>query len=372
MHILIIDDTEADHAMCVDYLQDEGEVFHFLHAYTGAQGLALYQTHVVDCVLLDYHLPDMDGLAVLRQLGAKDVPVPVIMMTAEGSEMVAVTAMKFGSHDYLPKKVITASALRRAIERATDRADMIRKMEQYRAELERSNHDLEQFSNIVAHDLKAPLRAVTQHLSLIRNRNAAVLDEKSLRSLAFAVDGAERMRLLIEALFTYARLGFSPLVWQQVSLESALHLATHDLAASIEERDAVITHDALPEVTGDPILLCQLLQNLLANAIKYCTQRPRIHVSATYENEAWHIHVADNGIGIAAAQHEKIFAIFRRLHSEDAYPGIGLGLAVCQRIVQQHGGAIRVASEAGKGAVFSFILPAASVAVAQRQVAYVC
>ncbi len=370
MNILIIDDTEADHAMCVDYLGGEASGFRFFHAYTSAEGLALYREQAIDCVLLDYHLPDMDGLALLQQLSHDVGAVPIIMMTAEGNEMIAVTAMKLGSQDYLPKKIITASALKRAVERAADRAQMLRQVEKYRADLERSNRDLEQFATIVAHDLKSPLRAVSQHLTLVANRNAGTLDEKSQRSLDFAVDGAQRMRLLIDGLFTYARLGFSQLSFTPVALDAVLAVTLHDLAAVIEESGAVITQGPLPEVEGDAIMLGQLLQNLLANAMKYCEGIPRIHVSAALENEVWHIAVRDNGIGISPGQHEKIFMIFRRLHEQEAYPGIGLGLAICQRIAQQHGGAITVASTPGQGSIFTFTLPSAMAQAQEKQVAY--
>lgn len=359
MNILIIDDTPGDHDLAMEYLDDGAGGFEFYHAYSAAEGLALYRRHSIDCVLLDYHMPDKDGLEVLRLLTEGDRSVPVIMMTGEGDEFVAVTAMKLGSQDYIPKKVLTSTALRRAVERAVERSEMIRRMEKYRRQLEQSNRDLEQFAHIVAHDLKAPLRAVTQHLALVAEKNAGLLDEKSLRSMEFAVEGASRMRMLIDALFEYARLGFSEPRPANVSLEEVLEQTRRDLSTVIGERGAVITHDALPDVHGDAILIAQLLQNLIGNAIKYCGETPRIHIAAALDGVRWRIRVKDNGIGIPQAQHGQIFTIFRRLHTEKDYPGIGLGLAICDRIVKQHGGAIEVESEPGKGSCFTFTLPAA-------------
>lgn len=371
MNILIIDDTQGDHDLAEEYLSESGNEYNYLHAFSAAEGLELFRKHPVDCVLLDYHMPDKDGLEVLKQLTEGDRIVPVIMMTGDGNEFVAVTAMKLGSQDYIPKKVLTAKALKRAVERAVERSEMIRRMEQYRLQLEQSNHDLEQFSHIVAHDLKAPLRAVTQHLSLISDKCGGALDMKSKRSLEFAVDGAARMRMLIDALFEYARLGFSEPEFAIINLVDALEQAKRDLAAIIEERKAVITNDALPQVRGDSILLTQLLQNLLGNAIKYCKQAPKIHVGAVEENGQWHISVRDNGIGIPKTQHEQIFSIFRRLHTEDTYPGIGLGLAICDRIVKQHKGNIEVVSEPGEGSCFTFTLPVVSeISVSQKRAAY--
>jgi len=371
MQILIIDDTQGDHDIAVECLEDGGGGYQFHHAYNAEEGLAIYHNHPIDCVLLDYHMPGKDGLELLKQLSDENKIVPVIMMTGEGDESVAVTAMKLGSQDYIPKKILTSSSLKRSVERAVERTAIMWQMAGYRLELERSNHDLEQFANIVAHDLKSPLRAVTQHLALIRNKNADTLDEKSMRSLEFAVEGATRMRLLIEALFEYAHLGFSEPVFDEVNMEALLEQTKHDLSTVIAESGAHITHDALPEVKGDAILLAQLLQNLIGNAIKYCKESPRIHVSATQEAGGWRIGVQDNGIGIAKAQHKQIFAIFRRLHQEEDYPGIGLGLAICDRIVKQHGGIISVDSQPGQGSLFSFTLPLLEVASNQeREIAH--
>lgn len=371
MNILIIDDTPGDHDLTMSYLREGGGDYQFYHAYSAAEGLALFYKHPMDCVLLDYHMPDKDGLEVLKQLMQSEKIVPVIMMTGDGNEYVAVAAMKMGSQDYIPKKVLTANALKRAVERAIERGDMVVRMEKYRSQLEQSNQDLEQFAHIVAHDLKAPLRAVTQHLTLIETKCGQLLDEKSRRSLNFAVEGAARMRTLIDALFEYARLGFCDPEFNTVGLESVLLQVINDLSSVVQERGVIITHDPLPEVRGDTILLAQLLQNLIGNAIKYCKETPRIHIGAAQVGEAWRIRVQDNGIGIPKAQHQQIFCIFRRLHAEDDYPGIGLGLAICDRIVKQHGGKIEVESEPGKGSCFAFTLSAAIAdSTLERKVAY--
>ena len=371
MHILIIDDTQGDHELAMIYLGDDGSDYKFYHAYNAKEGLELFHAHPIDCVLLDYNMPDKDGLEVLRQLTEGDNAVPVIMMTGDGNEFVAVNAMKLGSQDYIPKKVLTANALKRAVERAVERGDMLKRVEKYRNQLEQSNHDLEQFAHIVAHDLKAPLRAVTQHLTLIADKNADTLDENSRRSLGFAVEGATRMRQLIDALFKYAQLGFSEPQLDTVNLDVLLEQTMCDLSAIIEERGAIITHDALLEVKGDSILLAQLLQNLLANAIKYCKETPRIHIGAAQKDGQWQISVRDNGIGIPKTQHQQIFAIFRRLHVEEDYPGIGLGLAICDRIIKQHGGNIEVESEPGKGSCFTFTLPmAVAISTQEKEVVY--
>jgi len=369
LNVLIIDDTQSDHHICVEHLGGESEHYHFLHAYSGADGLQLYKNHAIDCILLDYNLPDMNGLEVLEKLSGVEKIVPVIMMTGEGNEIIAVTAMKLGSQDYIPKKAVTTSALRRAIEHTAKHTGLLKKIEQYRVDLERSNRDLEQFANIVAHDLKSPLRAITQHLTLIKNKCAEALDEKSQHSLEFAVDGAERMNALIDALFTYAKLGFGEPDFGTVDIQAVMENVQRDLCVAIEETGARITSDAMPHVNGNALLLSQLLQNLIGNAIKYCKNTPYIHASAVQEDDYWRISVRDNGIGIPPMQHQKIFAIFRRLHQQEEYPGIGLGLAVCERIIKQHGGRIWVESEPGEGSIFHFTLPTEKI-IPERKVIY--
>lgn len=357
--VLIIDDEQADHDLACDFLQEDKEhVYRFLHAYDGASGEALYRDNKVDCLLLDYHLPGMDGLAVLRRLSENGQIVPVVMLTGGGDETVAVSAMKLGSQDYLSKKGLTAAALRRSVLHAAERVNILRQMETYRLDLERSNNDLELFANVAAHDLKAPLRAVTQHLTIVKMANADKLDERSLRSIEFAVDGANRMRQLIEGLFDYSRIGFAPRQMMEAELRHALEDARRNLASIIEETGALLTADPLPTVTCDRAQVAQLLQNLIANALKFCKGTPRIHVGARRENGRWVISVRDNGIGIPPQQHDKIFTVFRRLHAEEDYPGTGIGLTICKRVVENHGGRIWVESEPGEGSTFYFTLPA--------------
>ncbi|MBV8940081.1 MAG: response regulator [Alphaproteobacteria bacterium] len=359
LDILIIDDQADQHELYAAYLEDDHQhAFRFFNAYTGAEGEAMYKDHPVDCVLLDYHLPDKDGLEVLKTLIELKKDIPIVMLTGEGNEMVAVNAMKLGSQDYLPKQVITPAALRRTAIRAAERADIMRQMEAYRRELERSNQDLERFANVVAHDLKAPLRAVTQHLTLVKNHNREKLDEESRKSIDFAVEGAVRMRKLIEAVVEYSRVGFRERRRSKVDCNLVLESVKHNLAAAITETGAEVTNDPLPTVMGDGTQILQLLQNLVDNALKFCKGAPHVHVGVRAEGGYWAFSVRDNGIGIAPEYFEKIFTIFRRLHTEQEYTGTGIGLAVCERVVHNHGGRIWVESQPQQGTTFFFTLPA--------------
>jgi light-regulated signal transduction histidine kinase (bacteriophytochrome) len=357
-NVLIIDDKKEEHELYMSYLKyDKKADYHFLHAYSGEEGLRVYHEEKVDCILLDNNLPRMSGLEVLEKLAQEDTVIPAIMLTGEGNEAIAVTAMKLGSQDYIPKRVITASALKRTIQRTAERSDMLHQMENARAEKERSHKDLEQFATIVAHDLKAPLRAITQHLMLVEEATQGTLDENAQMSIRFAVEGATRMRKLIDALFDYAKFGFQEAAMETLDTTGLLINVKNNLEAEIREKQATITHDDLPPVYGDAVQIQQLLQNLIGNALKYCKRKPHIHVGARLEGGKWIFSVKDNGIGIAPEHREKIFAIFRRLHNESEYQGAGVGLAVCERVVKNHGGRIWVDSELGQGSTFFFTLP---------------
>ena len=226
------------------------------------------------------------------------------------------------------------------------------------AELERSNRELEEFAYIASHDLQEPLRMITSYLELIQRRYADKLDEDANEFIDFAVDGATRMRALVTSLLIYSRLDSGPTDYAPVSLSATLEHALQPLRLLIEENDARITYDDLPLVTGNEAQLTQVFQNLIENAIKFRQAGPpEIRVSATRGLGFWTISVEDNGIGFDATQAERIFGVFRRLHRYGRYPGTGIGLAICKRIVERHGGAIKAFSEVSKGSTFQFTLP---------------
>jgi PAS domain S-box-containing protein len=226
------------------------------------------------------------------------------------------------------------------------------------AELERSNRDLEQFAYASSHDLQEPLRMVTGYMQLLQQRYKGRLDSNADEFIAYAVDGAARMQQLIEDLLTYSRVsrttgGFAP-----SDSSKALDDALVNLRRAIEDSGARITRGDLPVVAANRGQLVQLFQNLVGNAIKFRgAAAPEIHVAAEPKEGFWQFSVRDNGIGIEQQYAERIFRIFQRLHPRHEYPGTGIGLAVCQRIVERHGGRIWVESELGKGSAFYFTIP---------------
>jgi signal transduction histidine kinase len=225
--------------------------------------------------------------------------------------------------------------------------------------LARSNEDLEQFAYVASHDLQEPLRMVTSYVQLLSKRYGGKLDADANEFIDFAVDGAVRMRKLINDLLTYSRVGTQGKELSPTDSEAALAQSVKDLEVTIEENGAFVTHDPLPTVMADRPQLGQLFQNLIGNAIKFRgTEPPRVHISASRNGKGWIFSVRDNGIGVAPEYSERIFIIFQRLHGRQEYAGTGIGLAICKKIVERHGGHIWVESDLGKGATFCFSLPA--------------
>ena len=231
-------------------------------------------------------------------------------------------------------------------------------------ELERSNADLEQFAYVASHDLQEPLRMVSSFVQLLARRSKGKLDPDCEEFIGFAVDGAERMRVLIDDLLAYSRVGRQEIPADSVPCGAVFERVTTNLRAAIEESGAVLSHDRLPVVKGSEVLLGQLLQNLIANALKFQGQeRPEVHVGVERADGEWLVSVRDNGIGIDPKHFERIFAVFQRLHGRSEYPGTGIGLAICKKIVERHGGQIWVQSSPGSGSTFFFTLPVADLEV---------
>jgi len=230
------------------------------------------------------------------------------------------------------------------------------------AELARSNEDLEQFAYVASHDLQEPLRAVGGYVKLLQHRFPEKLDAKAREYIAGAADGAERMQRLIADLLAFSRVGTRGGAFAPADLNALLRDALNNLQTSITEAGAKVTSDPLPSLTVDATQIGQLFQNLIGNAIKFRSERaPEIHVGACQEKEHWLFWVRDNGIGIEPQYAGRIFQIFQRLHSRKHYPGTGIGLAICKKIVERHGGEIRVESEPVQGSTFYFSIPEISV-----------
>ena len=360
---LLVEDNLADSELVLRELRRGGFEVTCDVVQTADQFRQKLQTTTPDVVLADYNLGSWRGMEALEILRSAGLDIPLILVSGAMGDVTAVECIKLGATDYVLKDSLTRlpTSVRRALEekqvrkeRRQAEADLAKKAE----ELARSNRDLEQFAYVASHDLQEPLRMVAAYTQLLAERYAGKLDENADKYIRYALEGALRMQTLVTDLLTFSRVGrnrkSTPLAGDAVVRE-----ALDNLQAALQESGAVVHYEALPTVRGDHTQLVQLFQNLIGNAIKFRGEKtPVITVSANRSAAEWEFSVSDNGIGIAAEHAEAIFVIFQRLHTRAEYPGNGVGLAICKKIVEQHGGRISVESKAGEGASFKFTLPA--------------
>jgi PAS domain S-box-containing protein len=237
----------------------------------------------------------------------------------------------------------------------TERKQMEERLKQITAELQYSNTELEQFAYVISHDLQEPLRMVSSYTQLLAKRYSDKLDNDADEFIAYAVDGTKRMQSLLHDLLEYSRVGTRGKPFSLVNCQHIVEQAIANLKIAIEECGASVSYDVLPTIMGDEGQLVRLFQNLIGNAIKFRREEaPQVHISAKRMNYIVTFSVKDNGIGIDPQHSQSIFEIFRRLHTIEEYPGTGMGLAICKKIVERHGGHISVQSQPGQGSTFYF------------------
>ena len=225
-------------------------------------------------------------------------------------------------------------------------------------DLKRSNAELEQFAYVASHDLQEPLRGIAGMSQLLQQRYQGQLDSRADEYINHIVDGSQRMQTLINDLLAYSRIDRRGEAIQTTEAEVALKATLENLSLAIQEYGANITNENLPMVQADPTQLIQLFQNLIGNALKFRAERPpKVHIGVTDAGDYWQFSVQDNGIGIEPEYFDRIFQVFQRLHTRQEYRGTGIGLAICKKIIERHGGSIRVESEVGQGTTFYFTLP---------------
>ncbi|WP_405149647.1 ATP-binding protein [Sphaerisporangium sp. NBC_01403] len=264
--------------------------------------------------------------------------------------------------DAIRRRISAELAISRdAQQRLQEQADLLSEQAE---ELRRSNSELEQFAYVASHDLQEPVRKVTAFCQLLQRRYAAQLDERANEYIGFAVDGARRMQSLIAELLAFSRVGREQSEHVPLPLDQPLDRALANLETLTEESGAVVVRPELPEVLGDPNLLTMLWQNLIGNAVKFRSpdRAPEVRISVARAGDFWELSIGDNGIGVEPRFAEKIFVIFQRLHNRQDYEGTGIGLALCKKIVEYHGGQIHLDTERGEGTRFVFTLPASDAA----------
>lgn len=373
VRVLVIDDNPVSLDMLARQLQGYG--YSAACVESGPAGLHALDDDRYDLVLLDVMMPGLGGVDVLKQIRAKPnlADIPVIMISALDEVESAAQCIELGAEDYLlkpPDPVLLRARLHSALERKrleAERWQRTRDLEKATEALKRANEDLESFASIASHDLQEPLRTVSNTLQLFA-ANAANLPEEQRQLVELAVDGAKRMSRLISGLLAYSVSDGASENLTNVDCEAALLEAITNVREAIKDAGAQITHTELPVVKAHPGGMVRLFQNLLANAIKYRSdKRPVIRITAERDGAEWVISVEDNGIGIDKRFQRHIFQPFRRLHGQER-PGTGLGLAICERIVRKSGGRIWVDSEPDEGSVFHFTaLPAEPSPAAEYQ-----
>jgi two-component system, sensor histidine kinase and response regulator len=367
LHALLVEDNSDDCELIQRELRRGEFEVSFDIVRTPEQFRRRVQALCPDVVLADYNLGQWRGIEAVDFLREQGLDVPVILVSGAMGDETAVECIKRGATDYVLKGSLArlSVCIHRALEEKKLREARKRAEEELAAkveELARSNRELEQFAYIASHDLQEPLRMVANYTQLLQERYREKLDKEADKYIHYAVDGAVRMQTLVQDLLAFSRVGREGIQMQKVDCNDLLHQVLHLLEPAFRESGAKILFDHLPVVMANRTQLQQVFQNLIANAIKFRGAEPaQIEVSAKEEGGAWQFSVHDNGIGIAPEHHDSIFVIFQRLHTRQEYPGNGIGLSICKKIIERHGGRIWVNSEPG-GTTFTFTIPAGETA----------
>ncbi len=369
IEILLFEDNLGDAGLIEEMLEESEGVYHLEVVETLEEGLVLLKDHFFDVILLDLGLPDSDGIDTLIGVHKISTKTPIIVLTGLNNEEIGIFAVKIGAQDYLIKKEIDRKLLKRSIRYSIERKKIESELQNYKSnledkvkertkELEQSNKELQQFAYVASHDLREPLRMISSFLQLLERRYNEQLDEDANEFIEFAVDGAKRLDSMIKDLLEYSRVANKKRKFNDVDLNEVLERTNLNLKLAIDDNNAEIIANKLPTLSGDEQLLVQLFQNLISNSIKYRSkENPIIQISVNNELNQFIFSFKDNGIGISTKHLERIFTIFQRLHTREEYEGTGIGLAIAQKIVQQHGGQIWAESEPGEGTIIHFTIP---------------
>ncbi len=357
LRALVVEDDPADVELLLHALSGGGCEPDIDIVQTAEDFTAHVRKNRYDVILADYGLPGWNGMETVKVLRREGLDIPVVVVSGSLGELKAVECIKQGAADYVLKDHLPRlpEVVRRAIADKKLREDHRHSQE----ELARSNRDLEQFAYVASHDLQEPLRMVATYTQLLAERYQGKLDENADKYIHYAVDGALRMQTMIRDLLAFSRVGSHGTDLKLTDCNTVVDAALKNLHVAIHESAAQIVHRHLPSILADGSQLSQVFQNLIGNAIKFRGSEPLvIRITADLAAREWLFSIADNGIGIAAEQADIIFVIFKRLHTCAEYPGSGIGLSICKKIVEQHGGRIWVESEPGRGSTFKFTIPA--------------
>ena len=356
--ILIVDDTPANLRLLSATLNEQGYEVRCVN--NGSMALIAAQNAPPELILLDIKMPEMDGYQVCQQLKSqvKTAEIPVIFLSALDDTSAKIKAFSSGGVDYITKPFQTPEVLAR-VENQLTISRLRKKLIAQNEELMRSNQELEQFASVVAHDLQQPLQVIVGFARLLERKFQDQEQKDTKEFIHRILDSGTYMQELIRDLLAYSRVGISPPAYEPVDSNLVLAQVLNNLQIAIESSGARINHPPLPTVMADEERLEQVFQNLIDNALKFqrLDTKPQVEISVTQQEDEWQFSVRDNGIGIEPQKFPVIFQMFQRLHSRQEYPGTGIGLAICQKIIEAHGGRIWVESEPGVGTTFYFTIP---------------
>lgn len=394
-YVLIVDDQPNNLRLLSTTLSEAG--YKVRNAISAKMALMGIEKALPQLILLDIMMPQMDGYQLCQHLKSDERTqhIPVIFLSALDNEWDKVKAFEVGGSDYITKPFHVQEVLSRVknqltlvcqqqqiVEQNWQLQQQNQQLQQLNGELIRSNQDLEEFARIASHDLRSPLQTMKAFGQLFCQKYQGLLDDKADHYMKRILEAGDRMEKLIQDLLNYSRVETHRAEFEPTDCNQVIESVLANLDSVIQQRGAVITCEHLPIVMADGIQLVQLFQNLIGNALKFCSPEvaPEIKIAAelrqksspsSYESaivppippeptefNEWVFRVQDNGIGIESAYFERIFKVFQRLHTSEEYPGTGIGLSICQKIVEHHGGQIWVESSLGVGTTFYFTIPA--------------
>jgi signal transduction histidine kinase len=356
LRLLLVEGDPADVELGLLALRKDGFDISSDVVQTAEEFRLRIQATAYDLILADYNLPQWSGMEALALLRRENLDVPLIVVTGNLGEEKAVECVKRGATDCVLKDHL--ARLPTSVRRALEEKRLRKQRRQSEQELARSNAELEQFAYVASHDLQEPLRMIANYTQLLAERYRGRLDEQADKYIAYAVDGATRMQALIQDLLKFSRLGKGQIETRTTDCRAVVEQAVKNLQAAILESGAAVNWNGLPVVRGDAGQLTQVFQNLIANAIKFHgADTPVVQIDAEQKDHDWVLSVSDNGIGIPSENWQDVFVIFRRLHTRTEYAGNGVGLSICKKIIERHGGKIWIEAQAKPGCHFKFTLP---------------
>jgi light-regulated signal transduction histidine kinase (bacteriophytochrome) len=325
-----------------------------------ASAFEMLSTMNIDAVLIDLDTPVKSDSDILLKIKDKFPFMPFVALTSFDDVEFDISDCGIEASTFLYNNKLNGRILLKSLSGAMGHQQLLSQLQEHRLELERSNKDLEKFSYAVSHDLREPLRSISGFIQLLSKRYRGALDANADHYIERLNSAASRMQDMITSILDYSKISTNAEPFKLVDCNEILKQALGNIEVAIGESSAKITHDPLPSVYADFLQLLRVFQNLIANAIKFSSKDkniPLIHVGVSKNDHFYEFYVKDNGIGIDSRFFDRIFIIFQRLNNDTVYPGHGVGLAICKKIVERHGGAMRIDSAPGKGSTFYFTIP---------------